>query len=76
MVAMPIYGKTFKNLLLQNQKSFDAESLYIASGIRGLPSLSNDVISMLTFDLLRQSHICAPMHFYGENIEKQFINMY
>ena len=40
MSAMPIYGKkTPKNLLLQNQGSFKAESWYIASGTLGLPSL-------------------------------------
>ena len=26
MAAMPIHGKTFKNLLLQNQKSYDLET--------------------------------------------------
>ena len=26
MAAMPIYGKTLKNLLLQNWESFEAES--------------------------------------------------
>ena len=39
MAAMPIYGKTLKNLLLQNQESFGAESWYIASRAQGLPSL-------------------------------------
>ena len=43
MVAMPLYGKkTLKNLFLQNQESFEAESLYIALGTQGLPSFSND----------------------------------
>ena len=41
IVAMPIYGKkntlTLKNLLLQNQASFEAESWYIALGTQGLP---------------------------------------
>ena len=39
MAAMPIYGKTLKNLFLQNQESFKAESWYIASWTQGLPSL-------------------------------------
>ena len=39
MAAMPIYGK--KYLLLQNKESFGAESWYIASWTRALPSLSN-----------------------------------
>ena len=32
MAAMPIYGKTFKNLLLQNQKSYDLESWHVSLG--------------------------------------------
>ena len=39
MAAMPIYGKTLKNLLLWNQKADDLESWYIASGARVLPNL-------------------------------------
>ena len=42
MAATPIYGKKkkqLKNLFLQNQESFEAESLYIASGTQGLPNL-------------------------------------
>ena len=31
MAAMPIYGKTLKNLLLQSEESSDAESWYTAS---------------------------------------------
>ena len=38
IAALPIYGKTLKNLL-QNQENFGAESWYIASGTQGLPSL-------------------------------------
>ena len=39
MAAMPIYGKTLKSLLLQNQESFKAESWYIASWTQDLLSL-------------------------------------
>ena len=40
MATIPIYGKkSEKNLLLQNQESFEAESSYIALGTQGLPSL-------------------------------------
>ena len=40
MAAMPIYGKkTFKNLLLQNQKADDLGTWYIALGMWDLPSL-------------------------------------
>ena len=33
MTAMPIYGKTFKNLLLQNQKAFDIGTWYVVLGM-------------------------------------------
>ena len=39
MAAMPIYGKTLKTLLLQNQESFGADSWYMASETKGLPIL-------------------------------------
>ena len=39
MAAMPIYGKTFKNFLLWNQKSDDLETWYAALVARVLPSL-------------------------------------
>ena len=39
MAAMPIYGKTFKNLLLQNRKSYDLETWHAASGTQALQSL-------------------------------------
>ena len=43
MAATPIYGKKpFKNLLLQNQKADDLGTWYVAFGLWGLPSLSND----------------------------------
>ena len=42
MAAMPIYSKNLKNLLLQNQKSYDLETLHVASGAQALQSLYND----------------------------------
>ena len=39
MAAMPIYGKILKNFRLRNQKSYDLETWYVASGARVLPSL-------------------------------------
>ena len=36
MAAMPIYGNTLKNLLLQNQKTDDLETWYSASGAKVL----------------------------------------
>ena len=53
MSTMPIYGqkkKTLKNLLLQNQESFKAESWYTASGTKAYQVDSNDDFR-LTFDL-------------------------
>ena len=39
MAAMPIYGKNLKNFLLWNQKAYDLEAWYEASGAQVLPSL-------------------------------------
>ena len=39
MATMPIYGKTFKNLLLQNHKSYDLETGHVAFGSLALQSL-------------------------------------
>ena len=39
MAAMSIYGKNLKNLLLQNQKSYDLEAWHVASGTQALQSL-------------------------------------
>ena len=39
MAATPIYGKSFKNLLLQNQDADDLGTWYVALGMWGLPSL-------------------------------------
>ena len=39
MAAMPIYGKNLKNILLQNQMSYDLETWHVASGTEGLQSL-------------------------------------
>ena len=39
MAPMPIYGKNLKNLLLQNQKSYDLETWHVASGTQVLQIL-------------------------------------
>ena len=39
MAAKPIYGKTFKNLFLKNQKTFDLETWHAASVTQALQSL-------------------------------------
>ena len=36
MAALPIHGKTFENLLLQNQKFYELETLLVASGTQAL----------------------------------------
>ena len=62
--------KTIKKLL-QNQQSFEAESLYIASGTKVYQVCSNDGRRLtLTFLLIGQ--ICAHIYLYGENVEKSF----
>ena len=38
MATMPIYGKNFKNLLLQNQKSYELETWHVALGTQALQS--------------------------------------
>ena len=59
--------KTLKNLLLQNQESFVAESGYIASVSQALPSSFKDDCR-LAFDLLRQGQICVSIDLYRERI--------
>ena len=55
--------------LLQNQESFEAESWYIAWGLKVYEVCLNDGRGM-TFDLLWQGQICALIHLYEENVEK------
>ena len=42
MAAMPIMVKTFKNLLLQNRKSYDLETWHVASGTQAYKVYIND----------------------------------
>ena len=42
MAVRSIYGKNLKNLLLQNQKSYDPETWHVVSGTQALQSLYND----------------------------------
>ena len=39
MAVMPIYGKNFKNLLVQNRKFYYLETRHAASGTRALQCL-------------------------------------
>ena len=43
MAATPIYGKNFKNLLLQNRECLRAEPLQESSGMGGLPKLLKEL---------------------------------
>ena len=76
MAAMPIYGKALKNLLLQNQKSFEAESWYISSGTQGLPCLFKwwscvDLWPFYGKVKFAPTYICV-----WENVENHFLSMY
>ena len=71
VTVMPIYGKTIKNLLLQNQDSFETVSLYIAFGTQGLPVCSNDGLRLI-FYRFTQGQICTPIHLSGENVQNSF----
>ena len=70
MAAMPIYGNTFKFHLLQHQDRFEAESWYIASGLKVYQFVSNDGRRLTYYFFMARSNF-APIHLYGENIEKQ-----
>ena len=50
MTATPIYGKPFKNLLLQNQKASDLRTLYVALGMWDLLNLFK-LWSLIDIDL-------------------------
>ena len=55
MAAMPIYGKNLKNLLLQNQKSYDLETWHIASGTQALVYINGDPGLTLTYFTARSN---------------------
>ena len=64
MATTPIYiygKKNFKNLLLQNRKSYDLEIWHAASGTQVLQSLYE------CLPTLRQGHIGSPIRLNGEN---------
>ena len=71
IAAMSIYGK---NLLLQNQESFEAESWYIASGTQGLLSFPNDGCRFI-FDLITARSVLHPQYIcMGKMLENHFLN--
>ena len=58
----PIYGKNFKNLLLQNPGCLGAESLHKSLGTGGLPKLLKNFCT-LTFDLFMARSSLLPYAF-------------
>ena len=67
----PCMVKRLKNLLLQNQESFEADCWYITSGIQGLP---NDGCR-LTFDLFYGKVRFAPPYIcMGKMLKNHFLN--
>ena len=57
VAAMPIYGKSLKNLLLQNQKADNLETWYAASGDRMLPIIFTLTYFTARSDLLSYAFI-------------------
>ena len=57
MTTTPIYGKKIKNLLLQNQKACDIGTWYVALGMWGLPSCSNDDPKLTLTYLVSRSNL-------------------
>ena len=45
MAAMPIYGKTLKNLLLRKQKVYDLETRYVPSSFKWWPWVDHDLFN-------------------------------
>ena len=56
MAAMAILAKTFKNLLLQNQKAYDFETWHEVSGNGALQSLINHDPGMTLTIFTARSH--------------------
>ena len=62
----PYMVKTFKNLLLQNQKSYDLENWHVALGTQALQSFYK------WWPILRQGQIGSPIRWMGKTIIKSF----
>ena len=69
--------KTFKNLFLQNQESFEVKSWYIALGTQGLPIFCSNDDCWLTFDLFMGSVKVLSSYIGMEKMLKNhFLKMY
>ena len=80
MATMPIYGKTFKKLLLQIRKTFDLETLHVASETQVLQSYINDYPGLtLTFFMARPNKVTftfewgklSQSNLMGENLQQR-----
>ena len=72
VAAMPIYGKTQYNLLLQNQGSFETESWYKAFVTRSTKFVQIMILGWPLI-LLRQDHIASKYFCMGKMLKNQFL---
>ena len=79
---MPIYGKTFKNLLVQNQKSYDLETWHVALGTQALQlNINDDPGLTLTYFTARSNWVTYTFewgkllqsHLMEENLQQRTI---
>ena len=63
--------KTFQNLLLQNQKSYDLETWHVSLGTQPLQSFINDDPG-LTLTYFTQGKIGTHVRLNGETVTKSF----
>ena len=63
--------KTLKNLLFQNQESYDLETWHAASRTQALQSYMNDD-HRLTLTYLRKGHIGSPIRLNGKTVANSF----
>ena len=64
--------RILKNLLLQNRKSFEAESWYTESGTQGLPNLFKWWSKVDLWPSFTTGSNLLPIHLYGERVENLF----
>ena len=70
MVKKKKKKKTLRNLLLQNQNSFEVEIWYIALRTQDLLIFFLNDDPGMTFDLLGQGQICISVHLNAGNVKK------
>ena len=59
MAAMPIYGKTFTNLLVQNREFYDLETWHAASGTQTQVCINGDPGLTLTYFTARSNLVAC-----------------